>query len=63
MINYPMLKKVNSEHPVKEQRTINGYYRYLSKTFIINGQTYLLCNDWYEKSRSKFLKWLDKFNT
>jgi hypothetical protein len=62
-LNYAMLKKINDSQSLYVQRMVNGYGRYYSYKYEINGKKYLLCNDWYEKSRSKFLNWLEKQNT
>jgi hypothetical protein len=61
-IKYPLFKKINKAQSLYEQRIVHGYGRYWSKIFIINGCEYLICNDWYEKNRTKFLKWVDLIN-
>jgi hypothetical protein len=58
-VNYPILKKVTNDQPTIDQRMINGYGRYWSTINKINGERYFVCNDWYEKSRTKFLNWID----
>lgn len=60
-VNYPFLKKITTDKSLIEQRQINGYPRYWSKVYIINGERYLLCNDWYERHISKFKSWLKQF--
>ncbi|WP_066071640.1 hypothetical protein [Neobacillus soli] len=57
-INYPFLKKVVWDSPLSDQRKINGYDRYWAKDITINQERYLICNDWYERNKPKFLKWL-----
>lgn len=57
-INYPMLIKVTFERPLIDQRTVNGYFRYWSKPVIIHNEKYFVCNDWYEKNRTKFMTWI-----
>ncbi|WLR57326.1 hypothetical protein LC048_10950 [Mesobacillus subterraneus] len=61
-INYPMLKKVRYDRPLIDQRTVNGYYRYWSKPVIIHNEKYLVCNDWYERNRTKFAAWVESLN-
>ena len=61
-INYPMLKKVTYDRPQIEQRTVNGYFRYWAKPVTIHNEKYLVCNDWYERNRSKFITWVDSLN-
>jgi hypothetical protein len=60
-VNYPFFKKIKSDKSLIEQRQINGYPRYWSKVYIINGERYLLCNDWYERHITKFKSWLKQF--
>ncbi|MBT2636690.1 hypothetical protein [Bacillus sp. ISL-39] len=61
-INYPMLKKVTYDRPLIEQRTVNGYFRYWAKPVTIHNEKYLVCNDWYERNRTKFISWLESLN-
>jgi putative AlgH/UPF0301 family transcriptional regulator len=58
-INYPFLKKVLRNSPQSQQRKVNGYDRYWEEAIIINGERYFICNDWYERNRSKFINWVN----
>lgn len=58
-LNYPLLKKILKSKPITDQRYVNGYPRYWLQVFFINGDRYLICNDWYEHHRTKFLEWLE----
>ncbi|MEH7251806.1 hypothetical protein V7111_06735, partial [Neobacillus niacini] len=58
-LNYPLLKKIVRSKPITDQRNVNGYPRYWLQVFFINGDRYLVCNDWYEHHRTKFLNWLE----
>ncbi|MFS0862053.1 hypothetical protein [Fredinandcohnia sp. 179-A 10B2 NHS] len=57
-MNFPVLKKVVIGSPLLEQRQINGYSRYYAKPLAISGEKYLLSNDWYERNRPYFNRWL-----
>jgi hypothetical protein len=57
-INYPFLKRVDWNTPLSEQRKINGYDRYWKKEVTIHNDKYLICNDWYERNKPKFKKWV-----
>jgi hypothetical protein len=57
-INYPMLKKVNYRTPLLEQRRVNGYDRYWAETITIQDKEYLVCNDWSERNKPKFISWV-----
>ncbi|XQY93780.1 hypothetical protein ACNRWW_10415 [Metabacillus sp. HB246100] len=56
-INYPFLKKVVNEKSIGPQRKINGYDRYWKDILIVDNESYLMCNDWYERNRTKFTRW------
>jgi hypothetical protein len=57
-INYPLLKKVEKGVAESTQRKINGYDRYWADLIRINHESYFVCNDWYERNRTKFVKWV-----
>lgn len=58
-INYPLLKKVTLTQPLYEQKNVNGYPRYWAEVITIHGQRYLICNDWYERNKTKFIRWVE----
>jgi hypothetical protein len=57
-INYPFLKKIERGVKESKQRKINGYDRYWAETIRINQESYFVCNDWYDRNRTKFIKWV-----
>lgn len=61
-INYPLLKKIVWDSPISEQRKINGYGRYWADEELINGERYLICSQWYDRNKSKFIKWTNGFS-
>lgn len=58
-IGYPFLKQVEKGISLSEQRKINGYDRYWANEQKIHGHKYFLCNDWYERNRVHFIRWLE----
>ena len=58
-INYPFFKRVEKDISHSEQRKINGYDRYWTKEQSIHGDEYFLCNDWYERNRIPFIRWVE----
>jgi methyl coenzyme M reductase subunit D len=58
---YPMFKKIIDGKDIKEQRKINNYYRYQSKTIKINETEYLVCNNIYQKQVDAMKKWMSQF--
>lgn len=60
-IPYPALKKINPDEPTAKQKLDHkGRARYWSDEFA-NGK-YLLCSQWYERHRKKFLEWLSNID-
>jgi hypothetical protein len=53
-VNYPILKRLNDKINIREERKINGHYRYYAKPI----NNFLLCYEWYEKHRNALGKWL-----
>ena len=57
-LNHPLLAKVNTDY---------NPARYYSKQLVIRGETYALCNDWYENvsnnDRPYLLKWINEHNS
>ncbi|MGF6952302.1 hypothetical protein QF028_004807 [Neobacillus sp. B4I6] len=57
-INYPFLKRVKWDTPLSEQRKINGYDLYWKEVVTIHNERYLICNDWCERNKPKFINWV-----
>ncbi|MBY0121465.1 hypothetical protein [Bacillus sp. S/N-304-OC-R1] len=57
-INYPFLIKVQHGTSYSEQRKVNGYDRYWADEIVIDQVRYFVCNDWYERNRPKFIRWV-----
>jgi hypothetical protein len=62
-INYPLLKKVAWGPPLTEQMKINGYNRYWAEEEMINGERYLICSQWYDKNKPRFIKWVKEIKS
>lgn len=60
-LSYPLLKKIIDGKDLKEQRKINNYYRYQSKTIKINEHEYFVCNNIYDKQVEAMKVWIQKF--
>lgn len=56
-INFPFFKKVMPGTLPSQQIKINGYNRFWEKTILIKGEKFFICNDWYERNRSRFIAW------
>ena len=57
-LNYPFLKRVENVISLSEQRKVNGYDRYWANEQTIHAGKYFVCNDWYERNRVPFIKWV-----
>ena len=61
-INYPVLKKVDLNNPLEEQRRdINGEAIYYGFIASIYEEDYYICSCFSENNRKEFLKWLSFF--
>ncbi|MCX5637439.1 MAG: hypothetical protein NTX52_07070, partial [Planctomycetota bacterium] len=58
-LSFPVLKRIDDRYPLSKQiQDHKGRSRYWSQKFG-NGK-YLICSQWYEKHRKKFLDWSNK---
>ncbi|MEH7346574.1 hypothetical protein V7122_22255 [Bacillus sp. JJ1532] len=57
-INYSFLKKVQHFSSLSDQRKVNGFDRYWADEIEIDQVKYIVCNDWYERNRPKFTRWV-----
>ena len=55
-----MIQMEKKEFKAK-QKKINGYNRYWAVEQLINGERYLICSQWYERNKPKFIKWSEDF--
>ena len=60
-LSYPLLLKVIDGKDLREQRKINNYYRYQSKTVKINETNYFITNNFYDKNVDAMKKWMSQF--
>ena len=58
-IDYPVLKEVNMQHSLEEQRRDgNGNAIYYGFIATIYGKDYYICSVWSEENRKDFLRWM-----
>lgn len=63
-LSYPMLLKIVPGKDIKEQiADKKGRSRYWAKPYLIRGEQYCICNDWYEKHRNYFDEFLNRIKT
>lgn len=56
---YPFLKEYDESVSLKEQSYIKGFSRYYAKPILVNGKSFLCCNDIYRATWPKFREWSD----
>jgi len=61
-VRYPFLLEYDGTKTVKEQTYINGHSRYTSKPVNMGDRQYLITNDIYAKTVSKFMVWADSLD-
>jgi hypothetical protein len=60
-LQFPALVKYNNDDSVAfDKKGRRRYYKYYKDTYKLNGQKYLLCNDWYERNRNLLENWYNK---
>lgn len=57
-LNYSFLRKVKHGQNLGEQRLVNHYPRYYAKPITINGASYFVTSEWYDRNKSYYIKWL-----
>lgn len=59
-LNFPILKKVDHNKSIKENRFEGNYTRYYANPIKIHGEDYLMTSEWFERSKSFYTFWLKR---
>lgn len=60
-INYPFLREVNEDLPLRPQRIMDGKARYWRDIYEIRNKKYIIYQDWSEKkNRRMFVAWMER---
>ena len=59
-MNYPVLKLINDEFSINENRTIGDYTRYYADPYNYKGSRYLISSEWYDRNQEDYIKWLKR---
>lgn len=63
-LGHPFMLKIDRDSDLTEQITDeNGYVRYWKDTFLVDGETFCFCKEWFESQRKHFDKWLTEFES
>lgn len=62
-LNFPMLKKVDTNISIKENRFEGKHTRYYANPVKIYEEDYLLTSEWFERNKSYYTFWLKRQNS
>ncbi|KUP09414.1 hypothetical protein Q75_00360 [Bacillus coahuilensis p1.1.43] len=61
-LNFPILREVTDMSKVEElKKDPTGRSRYYAKPITIHGKQYLLCAQWFDYSKTKLIRWIEKY--
>ncbi len=59
-LNYPVLKKVDENLSIKENRMIGDYTRYYSDPYDYKNFRYLISSEWYDRNQEGYIRWMKR---
>lgn len=59
-MNYPVLKKVDENKSIKENRTVGDYTRYYAEPYEFKNFRYLISSEWYDRNQEEYIRWLKR---
>lgn len=59
-MNYPVLKLVDENLSINENRTVGDYTRYYADPFDYKNSRYLISSEWYDRNQEDFIRWLKR---
>lgn len=59
-MNYPVLKKVDENLSIKENRMIGDYTRYYSDPYDYKNFRYLISSEWYDRNQEGYIRWMKR---
>ncbi|EDL65729.1 hypothetical protein [Bacillus sp. SG-1] len=61
-LNFPLLREITDMGKIEElKKDHTGRNRYYAKPITIHGKKYLLCAQWYDRSKTKLVRWIGKY--
>jgi hypothetical protein len=57
-LNYPVLKLVDENLSINENRTIGKYTRYYVAPINYKNSRYLITSEWYDRNQEEYIKWI-----
>ena len=59
-MNYPVLKKVDENISIKDNRTVGDHTRYYAEPFNYKGFRCLISSEWYDRNQEDYIRWLKR---
>ena len=59
-MNYPILKLIDENISINENRTVGDYTRYYAEPFDYDNSRYLISSEWYDRSQEDYIRWLKR---
>jgi hypothetical protein len=59
-MNYSVLKLINKDLSINENRTVGDYTRYYADPFDYKNSSYLISSEWYDRSQEDYIRWLKR---
>lgn len=59
-MNYPILKKVEENISIKDNRMVGDHTRYYADPFVYKGSRYLISSEWYDRNQEDYIRWLKR---
>lgn len=59
-MNYPVLKKVDENISIKDNRMVGDHTRYYVEPFTYKGSRYLISSEWYDRNQEDYIRWLKR---
>jgi hypothetical protein len=59
-MNYPVLRRVNENRSILENRTIGDYTRYYAQPHKFKNSRYLITSEWYDRNQEDYIRWLKR---
>ena len=59
-MNYPVLRLIDENHSIIENRSIGEYTRYYADPYKYKNSRYLISSEWYDRNQEDYIRWLKR---
>ncbi|MCL2287409.1 MAG: NYN domain-containing protein [Firmicutes bacterium] len=60
-VRAPILREIDTQKDLREQRTLNGKVKYWKEPFVFHGKQYLIYKEWANLHKKRFIAWCAGF--